>query len=642
MIEWQHFHFVRPEWLLLIPLSALALLLHRRYLQPKLTNNKVIASHLLPQLIVGEGGKSSIVHHTIHWWFIAATLAALALAGPAWNKLPQPVYQANLGRVMLIDMSLSMRATDLSPNRLTRARFKAIDLVSALKEGEMGLVAYAGDAFTISPLTEDGKNITTLLPSLSPEIMPLPGSEPLTGLQQASELLSNAGYSRGQIYWITDGISANQISELNAFIAESSFDVNVLAVGTEQGAPIRLPTGEFLKDNRGAIVIPTLRIDQLRQAVGNRGRVIAISQNNDDIQRLVTTADALSMTNQQPQQSERQGDVFEDMGGYLAWLLLPLALAMFQRSKLLCLGLLTLPLLQPPIALAQTEPGAPNSLGRWFKNTDQQGLEAYRKHDYTTAVEQFNDPFWQASAAYKAGDYERALAQFSKLDGLDATYNRANAQAQLGQLEAALASYEQVLAEAPNHAEAQHNKKLIERLLQQQNQQNSDQQPQQGEQSSNDNQQSNQGENGKQDASSSSQAPPSQNSSSQDPSQQNPSAAEENNQQPGSSSTAPQRGEQASADESVSENAANQQQSANAEQSTSSDSSNQTSEQPSGVVQARDLSQLSAAEREQLQRMNTLLNRVPDDPAYLLQQKMLLEAKRRRAERYRQPKGSQW
>ena len=206
------FHFLRPEWFAaIIPLLLLVILI-RKATAKQSGWQSVIPSHLYQYMVIGKtevGAKPPIMLLAIAWF-----VSVIALAGPTWERLPQPVYQLKMGHVIVIDMSLSMRATDMTPDRLTRAKYKAIDLVNAIGEGEMGLVAYAGDAFVISPLTEDAANITTLIPSLSPEIMPVPGSDPLLGIESAAALLTNAGYNSGMIYWITDGIELAQQNEL--------------------------------------------------------------------------------------------------------------------------------------------------------------------------------------------------------------------------------------------------------------------------------------------------------------------------------------------------------------------------------------------------------------------------------------------
>ena len=144
----------------------------------------------------------------------ALALGVIGAAGPTVEKLTQLVVSVDKGHVVVMDMSLSMRSTDIAPDRLTRAKFKAIDLVQLINEGEIGLVAYAGDAFTISPLTEDISTLETLIPSLSPEIMPVRGSDAYAGLTLAADLLLQAGYPNGTIYWITDGIDTVSYTHL--------------------------------------------------------------------------------------------------------------------------------------------------------------------------------------------------------------------------------------------------------------------------------------------------------------------------------------------------------------------------------------------------------------------------------------------
>jgi Ca-activated chloride channel family protein len=138
-----------------------------------------------------------------------------------------------------------MYATDIAPNRLTRSRYKAIDLLEQLNEGGIGLIAYAGDAFTISPLTDDINNIKLLLPSLSPELMPELGSNPLAALTLAHDMLVNAGHSKGDIYWFTDGIDNYDIQDITDWSRSNNHRLNILGIGTSAGAPIKLNNGEL-------------------------------------------------------------------------------------------------------------------------------------------------------------------------------------------------------------------------------------------------------------------------------------------------------------------------------------------------------------------------------------------------------------
>ena len=140
------FHLLRPWWLLLLALIPLLLWWWRR---PQHGHgwHQLLPTHLA-QVLVRDSGS---VQRPQRWQLLLAlALATLSLAGPSWERLPQPVYQLDNGQVLVVDMSLSMRSTDLSPNRLSQLQFKAMALVSQYLDGETGLVAYAGDAYVIS------------------------------------------------------------------------------------------------------------------------------------------------------------------------------------------------------------------------------------------------------------------------------------------------------------------------------------------------------------------------------------------------------------------------------------------------------------------------------------------------------------
>ena len=601
------FHFIRPHWLwAIIPLLMIVALI--RYVHKQQSGwQSVLASHLYQHLITTSGIKK--VRPPLFLLGFCWVIATIALAGPTWERLPQPVYQLNTGKVVLIDMSLSMRATDVKPNRLTRARFKAIDLVNAITEGETGLVAYAGDAFTISPLSSDAQNLTTLIPSLTPEIMPIAGSDPALGLQAAISLLTNAGYQQGEVFWITDGISNKQMKEVSEIFNDSLFRLSVLGVGTEEGAPIQLTNGELLKDSRGAIVVPKLTVNNLKSlSRSSGGRYASMQADDRDINYLIEQ----TVIEQDPNKSEEAepesfGDKWQEMGPYLLLLILPFAAYSFRR------GIVTV------VFIGVLLPAySPKAHADWWqdmwKTSDQQAMQAYTKNEYEQAASTFDDNLWQGTAHYKNEDYQAALESFSQVEATDqrytdATYNRGNALAQLGEIDQAIAAYDKALEQQPEHKEALANKTLLEKLKEQQEQQQS-----------------------------------------QDPSGE-PSEDQQDGEKDGEQSEDPQQGDNSQPSESESQSndeqneqneqdtqqqsqAEQDQQEAEQQQADQSEAEKQKSEQEQ---QAQTLQQgeeeLTDEQREQMQRMQNLLNRVPDDPAFLLKRKMQIEAQRRKSER---------
>jgi Ca-activated chloride channel family protein len=608
------FHFIRPHWLwAIIPLLIIVALI--RYVHKQQSGwQSVLASHLYQHLITTADIKK--VRPPLFLLGFCWVLAAVALAGPTWEKLPQPVYQLNTGKVVLIDMSLSMRATDVKPNRLTRARFKAIDLVNAITEGETGLVAYAGDAFTISPLSSDAQNLTTLIPSLTPEIMPIAGSDPALGLQAAIELLNNAGYQQGEIFWITDGINNQQMKEVSEIFNDSMFRLSVLGVGTAQGAPIQLTNGELLKDSRGAIVVPKLTVNNLMSlSRSSGGRYASMQADDSDINYLIeqTLIEQDSGEKEEAKQ-EKFGDKWQEMGPYLLLLILPFAAYSFRRGivTVVFIGVL-LPTYSPPARADWWQD--------MWKTPDQQAMQAFNKNEYEQAANTFDDNLWQGTAHYKNEDYQAALESFTQVNPADqnytdATYNAGNALAQLGEIDQAIAAYDKVLKQQPEHEEALTNKALLEKLKNQQEQQ----QDQSGEQSekNEDNQQD--GE--------------------QQEEQDNQQSDQE---QEGEKSQDPQQGDNSEQSESEPEDSEQQSQ-AEKEQQEKQEAEQQKADQAEAEKQKAEQDQQTQAlkegkaeltdeQREQMQRMQNLLNRVPDDPAFLLKRKMQIESQRRKRER---------
>ena len=651
------FHFLRPEWFAaIIPLLLLVILI-RKATAKQSGWQSVIPSHLYQYMVIGKtevGAKPPIMLLAIAWF-----VSVIALAGPTWERLPQPVYQLKMGNVIVIDMSLSMRATDMTPDRLTRAKYKAIDLVNAIGEGEMGLVAYAGDAFVISPLTEDAANITTLIPSLSPEIMPVPGSDPLLGIESAAALLTNAGYNSGMIYWITDGIELAQQNELQEYVASIPFTLNALTVGTAEGAPIRQQSGELLKDHTGSIVIPKLNDDAVRGVVKTSGgRFESFTSNDTDIEALAAIS-LLDKGNSEEDEEDNniQGDQWKEVGPYLVVLLLPLAAFAFKRGLvfLLLVGLLSPPVMQKAHALQGSDVASerqsgiensaqPKSLSWWqkpFMNDNQEALNSYQRGKYKDAVSQFDDKLWKASSLYKSGEYERALAAFENIPGPESLYNQGNALAKLGKLEKAIEKYERALQEAPDFEDAKTNKKIIEDLLEQQAQQEKQNQQQNQQQGSDQNQnQDNQQNNGEDDQQQSGEpnnqdGEQNDNSDQQSGQNQQQNSTEQNGEQQNSDNA--ERSEDSEPSEPEQQEPSSQQDNADQGENAQQNSAQALDEKESSAQEAEAMQsqagELSDAEKEELQRMESLMRRVPDDPAFLLKRKMQLEAQKRQRQR---------
>lgn len=461
MIDFELFHFLRPQWFLaLLPLALVLWLLFFRK-QGSRGWEAVCDERLLPHILIRKPGRARCA--SLALTALGGLLAVAALAGPAWEKLPQPVFTARDALVIALDLTRSMDAGDVSPSRLERARFKIRDLIEKRSEGQTALLVYAGEAFVVTPLTDDVETIKSQLNALEPDIMPALGNRPDKAVDLSMDLLRQAGRRQGHLLLITDEAEVEAAEESVGSLRDEGYRLSILGVGTSHGVPVPLPDGGFLKGRNGEIVIPVLDEKPLRQlaALGG-GRYVRLTKDDSDVALLTDYFSGASDSGEQVA-TELEADVWREQGPWLVLCLLPLAALLFRR------GVLAL--------LLMVGPGAVDALdwdSLWLRN-DQQGRRAMEAQNYEQAAELFEDPAWKSSAQYRAGNYQGALEALEGLNDIENHYNRGNSLARLGRYPEALAAYDKALEEAPDHADAQFNKELVERELQRQQAQQQDQ-----------------------------------------------------------------------------------------------------------------------------------------------------------------------
>jgi len=463
------FHFLRPLWLLALPLGPLLAWNLWRRLREGSQWREVCDPHLLSHLLVAPAAAR---RRWPYWILVAATtLALLALAGPAWERLEQPVYRTLNARVVVLDLSRSMDATDYQPSRMTRARFKVVDILRRSRDRPVGLAVFAADGFIITPLTEDGNTLISLLPAVDTDIMPAQGSRVDLGLKAAVRMLERGGARRGEIILITDGVKGQRAAAQAAKLRAAGFRVSVLAAGTPEGGPIPVPGGGFFKELKGGIVVAMTDYDALRAiARAGGGRFAPLSNDDSDIDYLLSS-DTPEPLELDMQAAERTSEVWRDRGPWLLLVLLPLAALAFRRGWLAVIPL-TVAIMPAPVKAVTWDD--------WWARSDQQAAAALRNGDPAHAANVARDPLWKGGGLYRHGQYEEAAEAFAESDATTADYNRGNALARSGRLTEALSAYDAALEADPQHADARHNRALVTRLMEELRQ-HSRQQQQDGE-----------------------------------------------------------------------------------------------------------------------------------------------------------------
>ena len=590
MADWQfltEFHFIRPLWLLGIVPAVLCFSVINKISRQSGNWEKVINPDLLPYLMQNGSGNNNYAKLFVRGLALCWLLLCLSLAGPTWSKLPQPVHKEDSALVIVFDLSPSMLAQDISPSRLVRARYKIIDIVKARKQGFTGLVIYGGEAFAVSPLTEDGNTIVSLVPTLNPTLLPSYGSNTEDAIATAIELINNGGYQQADLLLITDGVDRSAFRDISAQLSQANLRLHILGVGTSEGAPIPMGNGNFVKDQNNSIILPRLEASSLRQLADlGKGNYFSLSSDDSDI-KSITNAVAQDFPNT-TELDDRAFDLWEDRGFWLIILLIPLLLASFRKGAVFVLVL-------APTLLAPTTAKASIWQDLWY-TADQQGQNALQKGDAASAQLLFKDPQWQASAAYKNNDFKAAAEYFKQGNSADNYYNLGNALAKMGELDKAIDAYTQALDIEPDMEDAIANRKLVEQLQQQQQNQSQSGDEQQQDSDSQESQ-----------------------SQSQDSQQQQQNSSEQQQAQQDSAEQQPSEDEQQQAEEKAAEN-------------------KDAAEQELSEIQK---SEQEKIEEQQLQELQQWLRRVPDDPGGLLRQKFRYQSQQRASEKRPPPPNQQ-
>ncbi|MEM6987386.1 MAG: VWA domain-containing protein [Pseudomonadota bacterium] len=313
-------HFQRPEWLVIGLIAVLWLALF--YLQRRADGGwgKFVDAHLLPTLLSHKGKGNALAGAMLA---LLAALLAIAIAGPSLSQSEVPVDRDDRVRVFLLDMSRSMSATDLRPDRMTQARLKLIDLLKQSRDRQVALIGFAAYPYTLTPLTDDVNTVLLIAPMVETNMAPAQGADIDAALAHANEIVSQ-GYARnGDIVLISDSEPSQAAIERAAELADAGLHINVVAVGGSDAVPVPHGKGVLTDQSDQPVLAQPAHAQLQALARAGNGEYVALSSGAVAVESVLQSGAELSAT-----QGDSSGTttLWRDDGAWLLWLaLIPIA-----------------------------------------------------------------------------------------------------------------------------------------------------------------------------------------------------------------------------------------------------------------------------------------------------------------------------
>jgi Ca-activated chloride channel family protein len=497
LTAFEHFHFLRPEWaLLLIPWLAMVWVQNRRQ-QSRDRFGDIIAPHLLKHLRLQRFDTRWLNPRNFSLVFML--LALLVLTGPSWRQQPSPLSQDEAALVILLDVSNSMQQSDVQPSRLQRAKQKITDLLALRPDKKAALVVFSGTAHTVLSLTADQDILNQYLAAITPAIMPRTGKFPEYGLPLIDEILRQSN-APATVVLFTDGLGADSKQAFAEYFESRPHQLLVVGIGSETAEPESIP-------------LERQSLEALADSAA--GSYIELTVDDADVRKINRRIDSHYVI------VEDSALPWLDSGYPLVFPAMLLFLMWFRKGWTLTWAFLVLPIIlstAPLPAIAQNnDPAAPPEgaspnrkpdqrtsdsqapasrwdasrwdasrwdASRWFADlwlTDnQQGRVLMELGRYADAAARFTDPMWKGMAYYYGEDFMRAAEYFSRRDTDDALFNEANARAQGRDYVRAVNRYERLLARNPDYPGAAQNRARVQDIIDEINRLSESQQEEQG------------------------------------------------------------------------------------------------------------------------------------------------------------------
>ncbi len=454
---------LRPDYLLFMMIPALILFFF--IITYKNNMNSIFDEKMLEKLTFDNGSLGRMGRNFM--LFIALFLMIIALSRPAIEKGDVKIKSKKIDLLIALDISKSMLASDIYPNRIEFAKKKIYEFIDSFKEANVGVVAFSSEGFLVSPMTQDSATLKYLIGNLSLESLSTAGTNLMIPIKKGESFLKDS-YQKIVIIF-TDG-GDNDTFEKELETADSAdVHVYVYATATNGGAPIT-ENGVSIKDKEGNIVITKLNEKIKELAIESGGAYIVGGLKDDSISILV---EDIKKKFEMQDTNSRKVKEYKELFYYplgLATLFMLFAFGSFpKRSHFAIFTLLLIGISSPKL-----------HAGVFDFQTIDKAHEAYQKENYKEAIESYKEVvkskkspqslYDLANAQYKDKQYELSLSTYGKVTSKDPNleykkfFNSGNSHFQLKKYEEALKDYERA-GKINTDKDLEHNTKFAKKII---------------------------------------------------------------------------------------------------------------------------------------------------------------------------------
>jgi Ca-activated chloride channel family protein len=455
--------FLNPDYLLfmLIPTFILFFFIITR----KSNIDSVFDQKIIEKLTFDNGSLGRVGRNFM--LFAALLLTIIALARPAIEKENIKIKGKKIDMLIAIDISKSMLATDIYPNRLEFAKQKIYDFIESFKEANIGVIAFSSEGFLVSPMTQDSSTLKYLIKNLSLDSLSSSGTDLTIPILKAKSFLKESKQKIVIIF--TDGGDNESFEDELKLANEADEHIYIYATATNIGSPIT-ENGVSVKDKDGNIVITKLNQNIKTLALESGGAYIVGGLKDESIKLLV---EDIKKKFQMSHTKSREIKEYKELFYYplgLAVMFMLFAFSSLPRRNTLAISLIVLNISTQNL-----------HAGVFDFNTINRAEDAYKEKRYKEAIKAYRELslskkdqkslYDLANALYKDKRYDQALNAYNKVISKDNNleykklFNSANALFKLKKYEDALKTYENA-KKIKTEPDLEHNIEITKKMIQ--------------------------------------------------------------------------------------------------------------------------------------------------------------------------------